>query len=96
MPDDTTSPITHHPIPGRFGTAVDGHHAHLDYEMDGGTMVITHTIVPEAIGGRGVAGRLVRAAFEHARIEGLRVRPVCSYAQAWAERHPDYAGLVAG
>lgn len=95
MPHDTASQIVHHPIPGRFGTQVDGHHAHLDYEMDGGDMLITHTIVPEAIGGRGVAGRLVRAAFDHARIEGFHVRPVCSYAQTWAQRHPEYADLLA-
>ena len=52
--------------------------------------------MPQAIGGRGVAGALVRAAFEHAGANGLRVRPLCSYAAAWAQRHPEQADIVAG
>lgn len=88
------SAITHHPIPGRFVTDVDGHQAYLDYEMADGTMHITHTIVPEAIAGRGIASGLVRAAFEQARREGWRVRPICSYAETWVARHPEYADLV--
>ncbi len=95
MTHDTASEIVHHPIPGRFATEVEGHRAHLDYEMDGGDMLITHTIVPEAVSGRGIAGRLVQAACDHARNEGFRVRPVCSYAQAWIARHPAYSDLVA-
>lgn len=86
--------ISHHPIPGRFMAEVDGHQAYLDYEMDGAVMHITHTIVPEAIGGRGIASKLVRAAFEQARQEGWQVRPLCSYAAAWAAKHPEQADLV--
>lgn len=86
--------ITHHGIPGRFLTEVEGHVANLDYEMADGIMHITHTRVPEAIGGRGIAGKLVDAAFHHARQEGWKVRPLCNYAEAWAGRHPEYADLL--
>lgn len=87
--------ITHHGIPGRFVTEVDGHVAHLDYEMADGIMHITHTHVPEAIGGRGIAGKLVEAAFHHARAEGWKVRTLCTYAEGWAKRHPANADLLA-
>ncbi|MCE7901584.1 MAG: N-acetyltransferase, partial [Gammaproteobacteria bacterium PRO9] len=30
---------------------------------------------------------------EFARSQGWKVRPVCSYAVAWMNRHPEYAGL---
>lgn len=86
--------IVHHAIPGRFVVEVDGHVARLDYEQDQGVMHINHTVVPEAIGGRGIAGRLVQAAFRHARDEGWKVRPECSYAAAWAGKHPDVADLL--
>jgi len=86
--------IIHHGIPGRFVTQVDGHAANLDYEMADRIMHITHTHVPEAIGGRGIAGKLVEAAFHHARAEGWKVRPLCSYAAAWVKKHADYADLV--
>lgn len=78
----------------RFTTSIEGKRAELEYDLEDGRMVITHTRVPDEISGRGIAGRLNRAAFEHARASGLRVRPVCSYAAAWAERHPEYRPLL--
>lgn len=79
----------------RFVTQVDGVQALLEYQMRGEQLVITHTGVPDAIGGRGIASHLVKAAFEYARGAGLKVRPACSYAAAWAERHPEYSQLLA-
>ena len=87
--------VVHHPVSSRFIAEVDGHQAHLDYELVEGEMHITHTRVPPEIGGRGVAGELVRVALEHARTEGLKVRPLCSYADEWMKRHPAYADLRA-
>ena len=57
-------------------------------------MTITHTGVPEAVGGRGIASALATAAFDTARREHWRVVPACSYALVWIERHPEYADLV--
>lgn len=79
----------------RFAIDVDGVEGHLDYMLDHGAMWITHTLVPPAIGGRGIAGLLVRAALEHARNAGLKVVPRCSYADAWMRRHPAYEDLRA-
>lgn len=78
----------------RFTTTLEGHEAHVDFERTEGTMVITHTYVPGAIGGRGVAAELIRAAFDAARKAGLKVSPVCSYAAVWLQKHPDYADLL--
>ena len=58
-------------------------------------LAIAHTEVPGAIGGRGIAGKLVRAAVEYARDAGLKVAPVCSYSSEWMDRHPEYADLRA-
>lgn len=79
--------IQHDAANNRFSTTVEDVVAHLDYEIEAGVLVITHTIVPPAIGGRGIAGQLVQAAFDHARETGLKVRPECSYADVWARRH---------
>lgn len=87
--------VVHDPARQRFHLQVEGHEAELTYQLRDGIMVINHTGVPGAIGGRGVAGQLVRAAFEHARAQGWRVLPACSYAEAWAARHPAYADLLA-
>ncbi|HET7843612.1 MAG TPA: GNAT family N-acetyltransferase, partial [Xanthomonadales bacterium] len=72
--------IQHDRANHRFETKVDGHVCELDYRDDGSTMTITHTGVPPEVGGRGIAGALVKAAFEWARSAGRRVVPACSYA----------------
>ena len=76
-------------------TRVDGALCALDYTLDHGVMTITHTLVPEAVGGRGLAGTLVRAALDAARLEGWKVVPACSYAKAWMVRHPEFDDLRA-
>ncbi|MEO6064801.1 MAG: GNAT family N-acetyltransferase [Lysobacterales bacterium] len=78
----------------QFQTTVDGHEAHVDFERTQGTLVITHTVVPAEIGGRGVAAELVKSVFDAARRDGLMVSPVCSYAAGWLQKHPDYADLL--
>ena len=95
MTDAAGLSIQHQPERGRFAVTLDGHEAELDYRREGDVLAIVHTGVPEAIGGRGVAGALVQAAFDFARREGLRVRPACSYAAAWIRRHPGVADLLA-
>ena len=91
-----TTEIRHDAGGSRFSTIVDGQKAFIEYERVDDVLVLTHTWVPKAIGGRGIGGQLVRAALEFARGEGLKVRPECSYADAWMRKHPDYDALRAG
>lgn len=96
MPASSTAlpPVTHDPAGSRFLLNVDGFDAVVEYELRDGVMTITHTRVPEAIGGRGIAAHLVRVALEHARAEGLKVVPACSYAAVFMQRHGEYADLL--
>jgi uncharacterized protein len=90
-----TTNVRHDSSHRRFIAVVDGHEAGLEYEQRGDVLSLTHTGVPPEIGGRGVAGDLMRTALEYARTEGLKVQPACSYAAAFMERHPQYADLMA-
>jgi uncharacterized protein len=95
----TETTITHHPtarggefvatLPGEAATGV------LTYITRGTTLVADHTLVPSAIGGRGVAAQLVEALIAHARAEGLRIVPQCSYVDVAFRRHPEWADLRA-
>ncbi len=87
--------VHHDPDSRRFLVSVEGVQAELGYECSEGVMRLTHTGVPSAIGGRGVAAELVRTALEHARTEGLKVVPACSYVAAYFKRHPEYEALLA-
>lgn len=95
MPADTDVQVRHEGHAGRFVAEVEGVQARLDYRRSDDTMTIVHTIVPAAIGGRGIAARLVESALEFARAQGLKVVPQCSYAAAHVAKHPEYADLVA-
>ncbi len=95
MTDDLPAFDLHHDADSRrFSTRLEGHEAELVYSLSDGRMVIEHTGVPEAIGGRGIAAALVKAALDHARTQGWRVVPACSYSAAYVQRHPQYADLV--
>lgn len=96
MTQSTPAPqIRHEADAQRFATVVDGVEAHVAYRCGEGLLTITHTLVPAQIGGRGIAGELVRAALDFARGAGMKVSPACSYADAWMRRHPDYDDLRA-
>lgn len=76
-----------------FVTTVDGHPAYVEYRLSPENgLDILHTIVPEEIGGRGIASALVKAAYDYARSKGLKPVATCSYAVIWLHRHPEYAG----
>jgi predicted GNAT family acetyltransferase len=94
-PDAIAAHIRHEPDEARFVVVVEGAEAELVYRLDGQVMTILHTGVPPRIGGRGLAGELVRTALEHARAAGWKVRPVCAYSSAWMDKHPGYEDLRA-
>jgi predicted GNAT family acetyltransferase len=85
--------VEHEPARQRFVARVDGDECVADYRLVGGVMQMTHTGVPPRLEGRGIAAALVKAALAHARANGLRVDPVCSYVRAYMERHPETASL---
>jgi predicted GNAT family acetyltransferase len=67
----------------------------LDYELSAGRVTFTHTGVPPAYQGQGLAAQLVEAGLQWAREAGLKVVPACSYVHAYIQRHPEWQHLVA-
>ena len=67
----------------------------LSWVQHGTVRAAEHTLVPPAIGGRGVAARLVEVLVADAREHGFKIDPICSYVAAQFERHPDWAALRA-
>jgi predicted GNAT family acetyltransferase len=96
MPDPVTNdPGVQNDEPaGRFVVRVDGHTSQLQYRQSGEKLVLVHTEVAPELEGRGVGGRLARAALEHARAHHLRVVPLCPFVAAYIRRHPEYQPLV--
>jgi hypothetical protein len=78
----------------RFELPVEDQIVFADYRRQPGRLVITHVEAPPNLRGKGVAGRLMQAVAEGARAEQVKVLPLCSYARAWLQRHPEYRDLV--
>lgn len=82
--------VTDDPQQNRFEVRVEDELAGvLEYERGGSELVLVHTEVFDAYGGRGLGAQLVRAAVDQARQDGLRVVPVCPYARAWLARYAE-------
>lgn len=84
--------VSHDADAHQFTTEVEGNHAYLEYTLADDVMTITHTRVPTAIGGRGIAAELMRTALATARASGWSVKAACSYAVAYMARHPQDPG----
>jgi uncharacterized protein len=91
----TTIAIEHLPERGRFQAVVEGCVCVADYRLVGGVIRMTHTEVHPSLAGRGIAARLVAAALLHARENGLKVDPQCSYVRTYLRRHPAQQDLLA-
>ena len=87
--------VKHFPDNQRFEVDLDHSQAILSYTISGERMVISHTTVPQAMEGQGIGSALVKTALDYARAQNLKVVPLCSFTDAYIQRHPAYQDLVA-
>ena len=87
--------FTDNPAHSRFEWRERGMLAFADYRRRGDVLVIPHVEADVALRGTGAAGRLMQALADHARSNGLKLTPICSYAVAWLGRHPKEADILA-
>ena len=90
-----TVAVTHNAARQRFEAVVDGQLCVADYQLRGQVLWMTHTGVPPAVGGRGIAAELVRVALAWAEEKGYTVEPSCSYVEVYMRRHPETQKLLA-
>ncbi|HUD78720.1 MAG TPA: N-acetyltransferase [Streptosporangiaceae bacterium] len=86
--------VTDNEEDSRLEIHADGELAELIYRTRAGRLVLVHTEVPDALGGRGLGGDLVEAAIDKAAAAGMTIVPLCLFARGWLERHPDEAARV--
>ncbi len=78
--------ILHEKDKNRFVVTLENGSAELTYTLRDNTMTLTHTYVPNAARGHGVASKMTAAALEYAQNEGLTVVPLCSFAVSYMAR----------
>ena len=83
--------VRHNATQHRYELETDHGVALAVYHEQGDRMVFTHTEVPPADEGKGIASRLMKEALSDARRRGFRIVPVCSFVVAYVRRHPEFA-----
>lgn len=68
--------------------------AYISYTLDDDVMQINHTVVKRELEGQGIAGRLTDKAVEVAKEHSWKVRPICSYAVRYFEKHDELSDLL--
>ncbi len=68
--------------------------AKITFDYKEGTLVINHTIVSELLKGQGVAKALVEHVVAFARLEKLKVLPICDYAKNVMTRDKQYRDIL--
>ncbi|AYG94833.1 N-acetyltransferase [Brevundimonas naejangsanensis] len=78
----------------RYELTVDGETAVIIYNPVAGGRLITETLVPVALEGRGIASRMARHILADLKAKGLVVLPTCPFFSGYLKKHPEYADQV--
>jgi predicted GNAT family acetyltransferase len=82
--------IRDNPDQARYEIREDGELAgFLEYRVRGGLVTLVHTEVDDEHSGRGLGGRLARAALDDAKSRGLQVMPACPFVAHVIRSDPD-------
>jgi predicted GNAT family acetyltransferase len=80
---------------GRYSTMVNGEEAEMTYSRAGKSrIIIDHTGVPDSMRGLKVGLALVEQAVKDARAENFKIIPLCPFAKAMLEKHPEWQDAV--
>ncbi len=81
---------------GFFKATEDGKEAgRMTYSWAGeNRFIIDHTEVNPEFSGRGVGQKMVEAALNYARANNLKILPLCPFAKAQFDRHPEWHDVL--
>lgn len=78
----------------RYELTIDGETAVVIYNPVSGGRLITETIVPVPLEGRGVASRMAKHVLADLKAKGLLILPTCPFFSGYLKKHPEYADQV--
>lgn len=80
----------------RFELAVEGHIAFIEYILaKGDVMFLTHTEVPEVLGGKGVGSEIVEKALNYIKDHNYTLAPLCPFVAKYLTKHTDWKSILA-
>lgn len=64
--------------------------AYLEYRYYKNDIAFMHTLVPESMGGKGIASALARFAFDYAKKQNKQVIVYCPFVAKFLQSHPEF------
>lgn len=96
MADKADVSVQHNPEEHRFEVSVGDDIAMVEYQRAGQNIIFTHTEVPPAFEGQGIASKMAYEALEYAKNEGLKVQALCPFVNKYVSEHPEYHSITWG
>jgi predicted GNAT family acetyltransferase len=78
----------------RYELTVDGQTAVVIYNKVAGGLLITETIVPVPLEGRGIASRMAKHVLADLKQRDMVILPTCHFFAGYLKKHPEYAEVV--
>lgn len=85
--------VVHNEAAQRFEIRNPEGTAFVEYKPYKNGIAYTHTEVPPALEGKGLAGTLARYVLDYARDKNLEVLPLCPYIKGYIDRHEEYRSI---
>ena len=87
--------VTRNAAEDRYELRVGDDVAVAAYREQGNVVTFTHTQVPQALEGQGLASKLIAGALDDVRRRGLKIVPECRFVAAYVQRHVQVQDLLA-
>jgi predicted GNAT family acetyltransferase len=87
--------LIHNEAESKYEYHIDGHIAYITYDDQNGNMHLTHTIVPDALAGKGLARTLLEDVLAEIKKDGKKAVAQCSYIVKYQEKHPEASDIFA-
>ncbi len=78
----------------RFEMHTEGFTAFITYQLNGDTITLTHTEVPEELGGKGIGSEVVKRTLETIDERSLSLIVLCPFVAAYIKKHPEWRKLL--
>lgn len=89
--NDTQATVRHDEAQQRYVLEIDGKTLGVAaYQDDGERAIFTHTEVDPSLEGQGMGSKLIREALDDVRSRGKRIVPVCTFVEAYVQKHHDW------
>ncbi|MGX5819074.1 GNAT family N-acetyltransferase [Chitinophaga lutea] len=87
---DTAYDIRNNEQAQQFELSLDGELAYLVYRFYKKNIAFMHTVVPDSLGGKGIATALAEFAFRYADDKKKKVMVYCPFVAGFVRKHPEY------